>query len=414
MRHLLLALALPLIVIAAPPPSPDDQQAILNQIEDRLTGEQQTDWRTIRQAHGHLLSQADSQSAFYHQLNLLLDKLNLSHFHIAPPAYDTETPAAAEQAGQLGLVVLMMDDEPRISQVEPESPAATAGIQPGWRLLAIDGRPVAPYLDRLRAYPGDVYQQRKAFARAMEAALRSEPGLTRQLTLRDHEDQLRELELTAQAPEGQPLTFGNLPPMHGRVEQRRLPGNLGYLHFNIFLLPLLGEIQQAVRDLHDSHGMILDLRGNPGGIGLMACPVAALFVSEPTSLGRSNLNGGFINFAVFPSPHPYTKPLVILVDERTGSTAEILAGGLQELGRATIIGRQTMGEVLPSIVVSLPDGSRLQFAVADFQTPQGTQLEGTGVVPDQIVKPHAADWTTASDPFLRAAIHHLTTPETSP
>jgi carboxyl-terminal processing protease len=87
-------------------------------------------------------------------------------------------------------------------------------------------------------------------------------------------------------------------------------------------------------------------------------------------------------FPVNPQEPKFGGPLAVLTDELSLSCSEVLAGGLQEMGRAKIIGRRTGGMVLPAQIRRLPGGGRLEHAIADFKTPKGVYLEGRGVIPD--------------------------------
>jgi len=104
---------------------------------------------------------------------------------------------------------------------------------------------------------------------------------------------------------------------------------------------------------------------------------------------------------------PYTGPVVILVDEGTASTAEIFAAGLQEAGRAKVVGGLTLGQALPSVIEALPGGAILQYVVADFKTPKGVALEGRGVIPDQLVVETRSALQAGQDPALEAALQLL-------
>jgi carboxyl-terminal processing protease len=193
-----------------------------------------------------------------------------------------------------------------------------------------------------------------------------------------------------------------------RFEARTLAGGVGYIAFNLFFDPefVLGQFETALRAYiaDDAPGVILDLRGNPGGLGAMAMGVAGWFVERgEQSLGTMRSRNTKITFAIFPRATPYAGPVAILVDGCTASTAEILAGGLQDLGRARIFGTRTAGAALPSAIETLPNGDGFQYALADYVSTGGRRLEGQGVVPDVEFEPTRAQLLAGRDPVLEAA-----------
>ena len=158
-------------------------------------------------------------------------------------------------------------------------------------------------------------------------------------------------------PEGKLVRFGNLPESRLVFETRVLPGGAGYIRFNEFLDPvsLMPQIEKAVNDYAHAPGIILDLRGNRGGIGMMAMGIAGFFIAEPGhKLGEMTTRDTTIKFVIFPRAETYAGPLAILVDSGSASTSEILAQGLHDLGRARIFGTPTAGAALPSDIVRLP------------------------------------------------------------
>jgi hypothetical protein len=197
------------------------------------------------------------------------------------------------------------------------------------------------------------------------------------------------------APESKMVTFGNLPAMNLVFETKRLPGGAGYIRFNEFLDPVsvMPKMEKAIRDYADAPGIILDLRGNRGGIGIMAMGIAGFFVSEAgQKLGEMTMREATLKFVIFPRAETYKGKLAILVDSGSASTTEILAQGMQDLGRARIFGTLTAGAALPSDIVRLPNGDGFQFAEASYTSVKGKVLEGNGVTPDVEVRqtPEAA------------------------
>jgi carboxyl-terminal processing protease len=116
------------------------------------------------------------------------------------------------------------------------------------------------------------------------------------------------------------------------------------------------------------------------------------------------LRNGSIHFAVFPRAEPFTGPLAILVDGCSASTAEIFAGGMQDLKRARVFGTRTAGAALPSLFGKLPNGDGFQYAIANYISEGGRPLEGIGVTPDEEVRFTRNQLLAGQDPVLEAAV----------
>jgi C-terminal processing protease CtpA/Prc len=202
------------------------------------------------------------------------------------------------------------------------------------------------------------------------------------------------------------VSFGNLPEMHLTFESHALPDGAGYVKFNEFLDPvsIIPQFDAAMRTFAKAPGIILDLRGNPGGIGIMAMGIAGFFVKkEGQKLGEMKMRDATLKFVIFPRPETYDGPLAILVDAGSASTTEILAQGLRDLGRAHIFGTRTAGAALPSDIVRLPNGDGFQFAQASYTSVNGTVIEGSGVTPDVEVRQTTEATVAGRDLVIEAA-----------
>src|SRR5262249_35588080 len=145
-------------------------------------------------------------------------------------------------------------------------------------------------------------------------------------------------------------------------------------------MKVLGE---TVKTNLDADGFIIDLRGNPGGIGGMAMGVGGWFVNTSNQkLGTLFTRDGSLKFTLNPRFETFNGPLAILVDGNSASTSEILAGGLQDLKRAKVFGTRSAGAALPSAIVRLPNGDGFQYAFANYISEGGQALEARGVHPD--------------------------------
>jgi carboxyl-terminal processing protease len=209
----------------------------------------------------------------------------------------------------------------------------------------------------------------------------------------------------AAAPEpvgGTVVQFGNLPALTVRTDVRELATpegrRAGFIGFNVWMAAIDDPVARAVDRFRALDGIVLDLRGNPGGLAVMMSGIAGHFFPEPVLLGRMRTRQGDLEFRANPriaTPEgrrvvPFGGRLAILVDARTGSTSECFAGALQDLGRARLFGQRTMGQALPAVTKQLPTGDVFLHAIGTFTTSTGRVLEGQGLRPEVEVTPRGA------------------------
>ncbi len=367
------------------------------------------DWNAVRREFTPRVRAAKSDAEFYALLDEMVKRLGQSHMGVIPPqAFRAEEVARSRSTeGTAGIVVQLVEGRPLITRYTAGSPANLARIPLGSEVLAIDGEPIAPYLERIRERKLPPLEERLQAMILFQGLLGGTPGSKVTIQYRDREGQEHTLELTRERVPGEKFQFGNLPPLPVQVESRRLPGNIGYLRFNMFMPPVMKRLPEIIRSMKGASGLILDLRGNIGGIGIMAGGVGGYLVQEELPMGMMRLRDGTYGIAAYPQEGAYLGPVVILVDEMSLSTAEIMAAALQEAKRAVIIGRPTPGMALPSKVVSIPHGGYLQCVVADYETPKKSRIEGVGVKPDILVDLTLEDFHGSEDPILQRAIDYL-------
>jgi carboxyl-terminal processing protease len=308
--------------------------------------------------------------------------------------------------GETGLDVRIVDGQALVTRVDPESPAARLGVKPGWVIQEIRGAALAPLLDRIAKARGEHMADLMLTRSVMNRLSGPVDGEVEVLFL-DGQDNLHRMHLPLAAPRGARAVFGNLPPVHVRLETRRLEPKIVYLALNCFFAPqeVMPRLEKAVGENLDADGFILDLRGNPGGIGFMASGVGGWFVQKPDlKLGTMYTRDGNLKFVLNPRTKTFAGPLAILVDGNSASTSEILAGGMKDLRRARIFGTRTAGAALPSVIVRLPNGDGFQYAFANYISEGGKALEGDGVVPDEVVKPQRQALLDGKDPVIEAAV----------
>lgn len=215
------------------------------------------------------------------------------------------------------------------------------------------------------------------------------------------------------------VTLGNLPPMSVRTDVRALASpagrRVGFIGFNIWMTAIDVPVAGAIDRFRDAHGLVIDLRGNPGGLAVMMSGLAGHLLAEPVLLGRMQTRQAQLEFRANPRlstadgrrVRPFAGRVAILVDEQTGSASECFAGALQDLGRARVFGRRTMGEALPALTKRLASGDVLMYVIGNFVTATGRSLEGEGVIPDEIVPLTTPGPSAGRDEALDAALRWL-------
>ncbi|MDR2443201.1 MAG: S41 family peptidase [Deltaproteobacteria bacterium] len=185
-----------------------------------------------------------------------------------------------------------------------------------------------------------------------------------------------------------PLTRDFIPLRSVRSEE--LSPGIGYIHISNFQGDTANEVEKAVVKLSSKKpmsGLVLDLRNDPGGLLDQSVKVSGLFVGPVMVVetrGRiddQNMGYSADDQAIL----PYQCPIVVLVNEGSASASEIVAGALQDYGRALILGARTFGKGSVQSVVRLPDGSGLRLTTARFYTPSGRAIQSDGIVPDVLV-----------------------------
>jgi carboxyl-terminal processing protease len=255
----------------------------------------------------------------------------------------------------LGASIVMRDDQPTIADVVDSSPARLAGLRPGDVILAVDGEK-ATHLSL-----GQLIER-----------LSGPMGETVAMRLRRQEREI-EVKVTRGVYE---------PPI---VIWAQVPGeSIAMVHVRNFSKRADEQLRAALHEVNQQglRGVILDLRGNPGGFRDQAVAVASEFLAKKTVLLEMDSHGRSKAIAAKPGGQAYQLAVVVLVDEGTASAAEIVASALQDNGRATLIGQRTYGTgtVLQSFALS--DGSAVLIAVAKWLRPTGASVWHKGIVPD--------------------------------
>ncbi|MEM7165950.1 MAG: S41 family peptidase [Planctomycetota bacterium] len=320
-----------------------------------------------------------------------------------------QTPRSRSGKGTLGIEARVVNDMAYVFRVEEASPAAAAGVRPGWSILEVDGRSLGKSLRRIREHNQEATTQQLMLMSSVHGRMGGRVGDAVPVVF-EGDGQRHELELELAAPSGESTRFGYMPEAHFRYHSKRLTKDVGYIHFNMFMDPvtLSSSFSESIEEFMDCPGLIIDVRGNPGGIGGMVMGMSGWLIDESgRHLGVMKQRVGEIHFAVFPRAETYPGRVAILIDGCSASTAEIFAQGLRDLERARLFGRRTSGAALPSLFSALPNGDRFQYAVADYVSVNGHRIEGNGVNPDEPIAFDPEAFARGEDPDVAAALRWI-------
>jgi carboxyl-terminal processing protease len=337
---------------------------------------QGVDWEAAAATHGPKAIAAPDETALYTELNEMLAALHDSHTHALTPAQAQER--RTHLRARTGFSMVRVEGKWIVTDVMPASPAAIAGVKPGWIVVARNGEPMGGRLD-FRPKEGD------------------------EIVWDFLDDKDQKVRLT---PTAKRLSTGPL-----QVE-RTLDDGFVYLRFDEFDGKDRRWLSRELKEHATAPGVVIDLRRNPGGETFSLGISIGEFFDHPVDCGtfisrsgaRSVKNSWQLGSA------EYRGRVVVLIDGATGSAAEIFSAVLQDHGRATLVGRKTAGAVLASWFYHLPDGGELQLSREDYMAPKGRRIEGKGIEPDITVPRTLEDVRTGRDRDLEAALAVLRKP----
>lgn len=370
-------------------------------IEQTFWDPKAVDWAKVRTELRPKVENSTSRDETRAAMQEALHRLGRSHF-----ALWTTEPEAAEAKGEgaPGIEVRIVDGKPIVTRIELGSFAEKAKVQLGDEVVSVGGTELAPKLAKLAKELAGNSLAPLYEVRYVDSLLVGDENSKVALKLLRGPKSVS-LELV-RGKIGRMVELGNLGAHPLIYEARMLDKDTAYIRLSIFLDPqgVMADFAKDLESFAKAKGLILDLRGNPGGLGGMAMGMSGDLVTDAgKKLGTMTMKSNKLDFVVNPQPKHYDGKVAVLIDPLSASTSEILAAGLQDLHRGKVFGRTSAGAALPSVIEVLPNGDRLQYAIADYQTASGKELEGHGVTPDQPVALDLKTLRAGKDPDIVAA-----------
>lgn len=379
-------------------------------------------WKSTFDSLRHSLGATPSREAVRGAIRTLIAVPGQSHFALIPSEAFPSSNAGGSGSGTpgtAGLDVRMLADTLAVWRVAPAGAAAEAGIRPGDVVTMLGPDTIATVAARLTAaFPNDPRHARMLVNSFAMGRLRQSVGDTIRITVRNAAGEMLVRSLVHRPVDGQITRYGNLPPLVMRVVTDTVTVGRGrravrvpVLHFSAFFPVVMQEVDRFLFGARQAPAVIIDLRGNPGGVIGMIGGIAGHFTDTITSLGTMYGRGSTMYLRTNPrladasgTRQPViSAPVAILVDGMSASSSEFFAAGLQGIGRARVFGDQTSGQALPAAMVRLPGGDVLMHPIADHKDANGRQVEGVGVTPDTPAPLTLAALRAGRDPALDAA-----------
>jgi carboxyl-terminal processing protease len=264
--------------------------------------------------------------------------------------------------GGLGIEITLRDDILTVVSPIEGTPAYRAGLLPGDRIVKIDGlitkdMQLSDAVKRMRGKPG---------TKVTISIVRE--GMTEPKDVDITREQIR---------------------VHS-VRTHDFGQGVAYIKLRQFQEQSSHDMDQALEKFAKSgmKALVLDLRNNPGGLLTAAVEVTEKFVDDGKLVvyTEGRVRNQNMRFSAH-SKHPYSDiPMVVLVNQGSASASEIVAGALQDYGRAMVVGTQSFGKGSVQTIIPLSDGSGLRLTTAKYFTPKGRSIHGKGITPDIVVE----------------------------
>jgi len=366
------------------------------------------DWNEIRRRYLPLVDAVKNDQDFYALISQMTSELHDAHTRFNSP--EQWRNFQRQQGITVGFSVDDVDGKTVVTSVIPQSSAARAGVEPGMVVLTVDGVPIAERIAEVekRRLPSSTERATRWFIynrvfaglpdTLVKIGLQREKGATFEVTVTR--------QLHSAAPE---------------VTTHVLPSGNVYIRFDGFQRPITREFKQALQKFRDAPGLIVDLRRNGGGDLAVLLPIAGYFFGKKTLFAKDSTRTGkplssYVGlfklplqlYVGRPGDQIYSGPVAVLVDAHSASSSEVFAAGMQDTQRAKIFGSQSCGCVLgiakPRV---MKGGGVLEMSEVLWYSPKGRKLEGTGIIPDQVVVPTMFDLQRGRDAVLAEADKNL-------
>jgi carboxyl-terminal processing protease len=309
------------------------------------------------------VDEVDTQTLIRGAINGMIKSLDPHSAFMTPDLYKELEVETQGRFGGIGIEITLLKDILTVVSPIEDTPAFNAGVKSGDQIIKIDGKSTK-----------DIS--------IMEAVKKLRGPKDTKVTItimRENMTKPKDIELTRAIIQVK------------SVKTKNFDDNIGYIRIASFHERTADDVRKALKEVvekqHPLKGLVLDLRNDPGGLLIQAIEVSDMFLKSGMIVSTRGRTKNMETKAMArDNGNEITCPMVVLVNEGTASAAEIVAGALQDNGRALIVGTQTFGKASVQTVIPLEDGSALKLTTARYYTPKGRSIQAEGIKPDIVIK----------------------------
>ena len=334
--------------------------------------------RVLHYVENNYVTPVEPRPLVYGAIRGMLASLDPHSTFMDPEQYAALKSEVAREFGGIGVDLVRRENGIFIVSCQPGSPAARSDLAAGDAVVAVSDESVestslAEVVRRIKGTPGSVL--RLTVRRAKNGAIETMELMRERIRVRSVDGQ--------RLDDGTPVLW--IKSFTDRTfEDTR-------------------DILGALSTERPIHGLVIDLRDNPGGLLDEAVRVADLWLEHGVIVTTETRGRTPVVESAHPRRTEPPYPVVLLVNGGTASAAEILAGALQDHGRALVVGTQTYGKGSVQTIIELEDQSALKLTVAHYFTPKHRSIQGSGITPDRVIPPRGFGAEPMEDPQLHAA-----------
>jgi len=362
------------------------------------------DWKSVGRQYRPRALDARDDNAFWDTLDRMTGELRDAHTRVDSP--ERVALRKRDESISLGFGFIPLEGKLAVTSVSTDSDAWWAGVRPGMTLVDIGGEPAARAYERLMADTRYDSTERSRHFRAL-----------RRLLTGPEDSKVPFIFERADGSRFQATVARRKFSSRAATSHRVLPSGFGYLRLSQWALGMNSRMVSGVDEMRDTPGMVIDLRGNPGGSVQSVDRLLSEFFDKTTEIAQTTTRTGKpisvlfgtveiikLKSSVEGNPRAYKGPVVILVNSQSASASELFAGAMQAARRAVVIGQPTCGCLLGFLGYSrVPGGGEMAYSEVGFVLTNGKRIEGEGVMPDHEVPVSIHDLVVSRDRALETA-----------